>query len=116
MIPKNDNMLDLYILKFGLILHIVVQLFYGSKTKNFKPSKRILLSSVLIFSLIGTVLTIMNLYSNVDFGESGTKRFNPLIIIVIWGSMLNLVVYIFSYVILLLTKMIERNIKKNTSM
>jgi ABC-type multidrug transport system fused ATPase/permease subunit len=99
-------------LKFGLLLHVVLQLYFGTKRQNFKSSKKILLSSILIFSLIGSVLTIMNFYSSADFGDSGSKRFNPFIIIVIWGGILNLVVYVLSYLFLRITQMIKQSIKK----
>jgi hypothetical protein len=56
------------------------------------------------------------LYSTVDFGECGTKRFNPLTIIIFWGNILNVMVFMISYIILRVCDLIKSTMTKNTSM
>ena len=109
-------MLEFKILQIGLMLHLVLQVYNGFKQRSMKPNKKILCSSIFAFIVIGSILTIINLYSTADFGECGTKRFNPLTIIVIWGNLLNLLVFLISYIILGISQIIKSSITKNTSM
>lgn len=109
-------MLEIKLLQVGLLLHLAVQIYIGFKTKKMNPNMKILGLSIFIFSLAGSILTIINFYSNVDFGECGTKIFNPIIIISLWGSLLNPVVYLVSYIFLRVSQFIKSSITKNTSM
>ena len=109
-------MLELKILQFGLMLHLAIQLLSGLKTNQSKTSKKILWFTMFIFTLTGVILTIINLNSTEDFGESGTKRFNPFIMLIIWGNLLNLAVYLVSHVSLRLGNKIMSKTKNKTSM
>lgn len=93
-------MLEFKILQDGLILHLVIQIYYGVKLESMKANGNILWSFILVFVAIGSVLTVANMFSDEDFGVCGTKRFSPFIIIVLWGSLLNLVVYLASNLLL----------------
>jgi len=86
-------MIELKILQIGLCVHLVGQIYFAYKTSWLKSSVKTLLLSNIAFLLIGSVLTIINLNSNENFGECGTKRFNPLIMVTIWGNFLNIVLY-----------------------
>ncbi len=43
-----------------------------------------------IYLFLGFMLTLLNLYSEIDFGKCGTKVFNPLIIFAIIGNIFNI--------------------------
>ena len=109
-------MLEFKIIQIGLILHLLIQVYNGFKLKNMRPNLKILWASIFVFIVVGSILTFMNLYSSEDFGECGTKRFNPLIMIIIWGNLLNLVVVLISYIILRIYQIIESTITNNASM
>lgn len=100
-------MLEFKILQAGLILHLVIQIYYGVKLESLRANGRILWSFILTFVAIGSVLTVANMFSDEDFGVCGTKRFNPFIIIVLWGNLLNLVVVLVSNLILKISQRVK---------
>ena len=104
------------IILLGTLIHFILQLFTGFSQRSFKPSGDILKYSIFAFLLIGVIFTLINCNSTYDFGECGTKGFNPLTIIAIQGNILNLLIYPVSFIVLKALKTLKVSIKKNKSM
>ncbi len=74
-------MIETCILVIGSMFQIILYVLIGIAFNNYKVPYKIIFVSIASYILVGIGLTIWNVTSNFHLGASGTKAFNPLIII-----------------------------------
>lgn len=109
-------MIEPKIILVGLTIHFLSQMYHALKIQSIRPSKNIMWISIISFLVVGILLTIFNLNQTTDFGKCGTKSFNPFTFISIGGNILNLIVFLVSFIILRVVKTIRGLNKRNASM
>lgn len=104
-------MIEINVVKIGLALHLLCQLYNAYKFKTFRVSTKVLIHSLVLFFTNGILLTICKSNFDKSIRSCGTEVFNPLIIISIYGNVLNFAVLTFSYLILRIAYLFT-NLKK----
>lgn len=94
-------MLEPRILIAGIVIHFLFQLNRGIRSQEYTSSKKILGYAVLGFIISGVLMTTYNFKFDQNFGECGTKAFNPFMIISIYGSILQVFTFTLCHIILL---------------